>query len=185
MENKKTMPLVRMGKYIFNAIFYIVVTVIVFTSVMVIYKSLMYPDKIPDIFTYKPFIILDNNVEGNMDYGDLAITQMIDAKKIKTGDIIAYRDKDNFIIIKKIIDIKETERSFIIENAQGLAENATYVSDKDVEGILVKKLAGIGTLFMYLQDPMVLMVIIIIIIIIGTISYYIAEELDKKMEKDS
>lgn len=128
------MPIIRIGKYIFDAMFYFVAIVIVFTSVMVIYKSLMYPDKIPDIFTYKPFIILDNNIEGNMEYGDLAITQMIDAEKIKKGDIIAYRNKDNFIIIKKIIDIKETEtgRSFIIEKAQGLAENATYVSDKNV-----------------------------------------------------
>lgn len=37
---------------------------------------------------------------------------------------------------------------------------------------------------MYLQDPRVLLVIIIIILLIGTISYYIADKLDKKMEKE-
>lgn len=185
MESKKTIPIIRIGKYIFDAIFYIIAIMIIFTSVMVIYKSLMYPDKIPDIFTYKPFIILDNGMEETIEYGDLAITQITDAKKIKNGDIIAFKNKDNFVIIKKIIDIKETEngKSFMIERAQNETENNKYVSDKDIEGVLVKKLSGMGTVFTYMQDPMFLLVIIIIILIIGAISYYIADKLDKKMEK--
>lgn len=185
MESKKTAPIIKIAKYIFDAIFYIIAIIIVFTSVMVIFKSLMYPDKIPDIFTYKPFIILDNSMEENIEYGDLAITQITDAKNIKDGDIIAFINKDNFVIIKKIIDINETEngRTFTIENAQNGVEKAKYVESKDVEGVLVKKISGMGTIFMYLQDPMFLLVIIIIILVIGAISYYIADKLDKKMEK--
>ena len=185
MESKKTMPIIRIGEYIFDIIFYVIAVIIVFTSVMVIYKALMYPDKIPDIFSYKPFIILDNSIEEGIEYGDLAITQMTNTEKINSGDIIAFRDKDDFIIIKKIIDIKETDEgsSFIIENVQNEAANSKYINGKDIEGVLVNKIPGIGTVFMYLQEPIVLLIIIIIILIIGAISYYIADKLDKKMEK--
>ena len=180
MEKRK-----KLISYIGDIIVAILVIPIVFVSIIVIYKSLRYPTQIPDIFTYKPFIILDEEMESSLEYGDLAITQIVDTNTLKTGDVVAFRNNDNFVILHKIKETQETNdgKTFIMQAFENEFDETKYVNEKNVEGKLVNRIAGLGIVFMYLQDPKVLLLIIIIILIIGVISYYIAAKLDERDEK--
>ena len=179
VEMKKTK---KVSSYIFDIVILIIVLPIILISMMVIYKSIVYPTKIPDIFSYKPFIILDENMERSLQYGDLAITKMINTNKLKIGDVIAFRDNNNVVIIHEIVEIKETQdgKELKMKASKNEADEIQCIKDTDVEGILVSKIGGLGNIFMYLQDPKVLFLIIIIISIVGVISYYIAEKLDER-----
>ncbi len=182
MKKEEAENKTKISSYILDIIFGIIIIPIILISMIVIYKSIVYPDKVPDIFGYKPFIILDENMEKSIDYGDLAITKIVDTDTLKTGDIIAYRNGDNFVILHKIDEVQETTegRTFLMQIPKTEVGDTKYVKNEKVEGLLVNKVQGLGTVFMYLQDPRVLFLNIIIILIIGLIAYYVAEKLDER-----
>ena len=179
MEKKETK---KTSNYVVDIIISIIVLPIVFISVMVIYKSLVYPNEIPDIFTYKPFIILDGNMEISVEDGDLAITQIVDTNSLKKGDVIAFRTKENTVMLQRVLEIQKSQegKKIIVNMPQNKADTTEYLDDKKVEGVLVNKIKGLGNILMYLQDPMSLLLNIIIILIVGLISYYIAGKMDKR-----
>ena len=179
--------------------YYCLIFPLLIVSVIIVYQSLRYPEKIPDAFGYKLFIILDQYMDESLDFGDLVFTKNILPQNLNIEDIIAYRNNDNTVTIHKIIDKKEETQlnditgeektiiNFRLKSSENELRNGEYVSEDKIEGIIVKKIAKVGYILFLIQDFRVLALIIIIILIIGLIIYYIAQQLDlrdmKKMQE--
>lgn len=176
------------GEIIGDAIYLIIIIPLLIITLMVIYQSITKPDKIPDIFGYKLFMILDENMEETLEYGDLTFTRNISVDKLKIGDIVAFRNATNTVTIHRIKEISETEehsKIFIMEAKENEAEDTRNVKEEKIEGILTKRIPKIGLWIMVFQEPLVTIAVIMIIAIIGLIAYYIAGRLDKKdIEKE-
>ena len=91
-------------------------------------------------FKYKPVAIMSNSMKPVFSRGDMVIIRKIDKKDIQNltiGDIIEYR-LDNYIIVHRVIDIKEENKKKIFKT-QGDNNNAPdskYVNEEQVIGLV-------------------------------------------------
>ena len=182
----------RIKNIIGDVIYYAILLPLIIITLMVVYQSIAYPDKIPNIFGYKLFMILDDKMDETVEYGDLVFTKNIDCNILKKGNIIAFRNGVNTVTIHEIINIEEKieidqetneekmKKTFTMQTATNETLDTKYVEDEKVEGIVVKKIAKIGTIIMFIQKPIHLLIIIAIILVIGAFVYFIAAKLDKR-----
>lgn len=164
-----------------NTITTFILILFVVIAGMLFYQRVFTPEKIPDIFGYKLFIIMDNNMEESLKDGDLVVIKNINTNNLKKEDIVAFRNENNTITIHKIKEIKELKnhsKSFIMNIKAG--ELLEDITEEKIEGILIKKIQKIGALLLFVQKPIVTLIGIIIILVIGSIAYFIAAKLDEK-----
>lgn len=165
-----------------DIIFYIIFIPIIALIVIILWQVITEPEKIPNIFGYKMFIIIDGKMDESIDYGDLAFTHNINPDELKLNDVIAFRNEMNTVTIHKIIDINKVKESrrFTMRTAINETSDTKYVNGERVEGILVGKIPKLGAIILLIQKPLVIILIILIILIAGLIAYYIAQQLDKR-----
>ena len=172
---------------IFEAIIdYIVLVPLTIIAIILICQSIVNPDKVPNVFGYKIFMIMDENMDESLQYGDLVFTKNIVAEEVKIGDLVAFRNEQNKITIHKVIEIGESlsidEDSkmeiFTMETLENEDDVGKNVSGDRIEGKVIRAISKIGLIIMIIQEPLVTFIIIIFILIIGLIIYYIAQELD-------
>ena len=103
-------------------------------------------DKVPDVFGYKPFIVLSGSMETKIHVGDLIITKLVDPKTLKEKDVIAFRDEENTVTTHRIIEIveKDGEKYFITKGDNNDSQDQNMVSYDDVEGIYITRIPGFG-----------------------------------------
>lgn len=94
---------------------YILITVsiiiLIFSSIIII-KKCLYPDRVPDVFGIKPFIVLTGSMSPLIDSGDLVIVNNVEIEELKEGDIIAFRctTEENAVILHRILKITKERR---------------------------------------------------------------------------
>lgn len=175
-----------------NIIYYIILIPLVIVTLMIVYQQIVFPDKIPDIFGWKIFIIMDEYMDDSVRYADLVFTKNIEPENLKVNDVIAFRNATNTVTIHKILEIDEEEkidettqeerlvRSFKMKTLKNETSDTKVVNDSKVEGILKHKIPKVGLIILLMQEPLVLVVILCVILIIGLIALYIAQRLDEK-----
>lgn len=169
-----------------DIIYLVIIIPLLIITLMLIYQTITRPDKVPDIFGYKLFMILDEKMEETLEYGDLVFTHNISIDELKIGDIVAFRNAANTITIHRIEEINETKehsKIFTMKAQENETEDTRNVKEEKIEGILIKRIPKIGLWIMVFQEPLVTLLVIIIISIIGLIAYYIAGKLDEKDRK--
>ena len=194
-KSKKKNVLVIIGNILGNIIYYLVLIPLVIITISVIYQHTKEPDRIPDVLGWKIFMVMDERMYEGIDYGDLIFTKNVDTNTLKVGDVIAFRNEGDTITIHKIVEVnnrsllnnithqEEQIKVFTMKTQANEVESNKYVKDSQVEGILKNSIPMVGLIMMYVQQPIVLFIIICIVLIIGLICLYIAQQLDKRDEK--
>ena len=165
-----------------DIIFYLIIIPLIVINVIIIFQVITQPDKIPDIFGYKMFMVLDGNMDTSIEFGDLVFTHNICTSNLKENDVVAFRNHTNKVTIHRILNkkIEEKDTTFTMITAQNEVGDTKYVKGEQVEGILIHRIPKIGLIILIIQEPPVIVLIVCIILIIGLIAYYIAQELDKR-----
>ena len=145
-----------------NVIYYIILIPLVLITVTLVCETFFQPDKIPDVFGYKMFMVMNDYDIDNIDYGDLVFTKNINSQELNNNDIVAVRGKENLVTFLNSEDI---------------------LIEQTIEGVFVGKIPNVGNILIQLQNPIVLVAIILIILSIGMPCYYIAQRLDEKESK--
>lgn len=86
-----------------DIVYYVVLLPLIIISLIIVYKSLRYPEKIPDIFGYKMFMVMDNNMNEAIEYGDLIFTKNVVVENVEQNDLVAVRTNENNVIIYNAI----------------------------------------------------------------------------------
>lgn len=148
------------------------------------YQLLVYPDKVPNIFGYKFFMMLNEQGDGYTEYGDLVFTKIIDIEEYEIGDIIAFRNNMNTVTVHKIQEIKtsiaDNTKVFTMQTVENETDDTKFVREMHIEGKMIKRFSNLGIAVMIAQDPLVLLLALIIVAIVGLIAYYIAQQLDER-----
>lgn len=151
------------------------------------YQLLVYPDKVPNIFGYKFFMMLNEQGDGCTEYGDLVLTKIIDIEEYEIGDIMAFRNNMNTVTVHKIEEINtsiaDNTKVFTMQTVENETDDTKFVREIHVEGKMVNKFSNLGIAVMVAQDPLVLLLALIIVAIVGLIAYYIAQQLDERDRK--
>lgn len=178
--------LVKIISYIF--VFILCILAIICLSVFI--QTRTNPDKIPSILGYKPFIVLSGSMETELSKGDLAIVRNVDVNDLKEKDIIAFREKDGYVVTHRIVSVFKNGDNvyFITKGDNNNTNDNGMVKSNRVEGKYVTKINGFGNVLLVLQKPITLIVILIIIVLIGIIwigfdKNKLNEEERKELEK--
>ena len=123
-------------------------------NLTIVIKSYINPDKVPDFFGIKPFVVTTTSMEPEINGGDLVITKTIDPAELKEGDIISFKDGDS-IVTHKIIKLteKDGEPVFVTKGVANNAEDENRVRYSQVESIYLFKISGLGHFSMFMQTP--------------------------------
>ena len=168
--------------YIIKVIFFMICIILLLIGMSIIYKANKYPDKVPDVFGIKPFIVLSGSMETEIYTGDLAFVKIIEPKELKPNDIIAFRNEENTVTTHRIIEIiKENGQTFYkTKGDANNTEDASLVSTDSVEGIYIGKIPKLGNMLMFLQEPIGLVIVLLVILVIGMIWLYATNKSDMK-----
>lgn len=178
MENKSKKS--RVGTII-KVIFFIIAIPILIMSAIVMIKARIHPDKVPDIFGYKPMIVLSGSMETSIYTGDLVFVKEVDTSTLKEQDVIAFRNEKDTVTTHRIVDIveKDGQKYFQTKGDNNNANDADLVSMDDVEGVYVFKIPKLGSVLMVIKEPKSLAVILLVILVLGLIWLNVTDKMDK------
>ncbi len=174
---------------IFNILkifFLTVAIIIVLVAGIIIYKANANPDKVPDIFGYKPMIVLSGSMETSIYTGDLVFVKIVDTDTFQVGDIVAFRNEKNTVTTHRIIEIvnENGQTYFRTKGDANNAEDANLVSMDDVEGIYIWRIAGFGNFLMFMKEPIGLILVLLVILVVGLLWLYLVNKKDEKKQKE-
>lgn len=146
---------------IIGVVICIILVLIFIMNVTIIIKSYMNPNKVIDFFGMKPFIVRTSSMEGTIDGGDLIVTKSVDPSELEVGDIISYKMEQS-IITHRIIERTEIdgEPAFVTKGDANNTADDEPVTFKQVESVYLFRLPKMGSLAIYMQTPVGMLVFI-------------------------
>ncbi len=181
MEKKKTKKHFKVGMLI-KSILLVIVLCIFMVAGIILFKANTNPDAVPDVFGYKPMIVLSGSMETSIYAGDLVFVKVVDTSTLKENDVIAFRNEANTVTTHRIIDIvyEEGQKYFKTKGDNNNAEDANLVAMDDVEGVYSWRIPGLGNFLMFMQQPIGLALVLLVILVIGLAVLYIVNKKDEK-----
>lgn len=141
----------------------IILIPILIVNLTMIVKSVMYPDKVPDFFGYKPFIVLSNSMYPAIETGDLVVVKEVsDANTLQVKDVIAFRNKEDKVITHRINAIDNNEGlAFVTKGDNNNVEDSSKVKAEALEGKYILRIPMLGSFAMFLQEPIGLLIFVV------------------------
>lgn len=170
-----------LGK-ICKIIFFTIAGIVLIVATIILFKAKTNPDKVPDIFGYKPMIVLTGSMETSIHTGDLIFVKMVDTTSLKENDVIAFRNEKDTVTTHRIVEIvyDDGKQYFRTKGDANNAEDADLVEMQDVEGKYIFRIAGLGSFLMFIQKPTGLAMILLVILVIGLLWLYLVNKKDEK-----
>lgn len=174
----------KISNWIFIAVLLILLPILV-TNLYIMFQANNDKDKVPNILGYKPFIVLSGSMETEIRVGDMIITKMIDPKTLKKDDVIAFRDHENTVTTHRIIEVleKDGEKYFVTKGDNNDSQDENLVEYKDVEGIYITRIPGIGNIFNELAKPTTIIILVLGVTVIFILLFQISNKKLKEQEQ--
>ncbi len=168
----------------------VIVACVVLIPILVVNLSIMFQAKtneeaVPSIFGYKPFMVLSGSMETEIRKGDLIITKIVDPTTLKKDDVIAFRDAAGTVTTHRIIDLVEENGStyFITKGDNNSSQDRNLVELKDVEGIYVGRIPGIGSIMKSLSEPTTIVISVLVITLVFGVGFAISNKKQREIER--
>lgn len=175
------------GKIV-KILFFIIATPILILSLIIMIKARIYPDKVPDVFGYKPMIVLSGSMETSIYTGDLVFVKIVDTNILKEDDIIAFRNETNTVTTHRIVELvnENGNKLFRTKGDNNNTEDAKLVLANEVEGVYVFKISGLGNVLMFLKEPKSLVILLLVTLVLGLTWIQIMDKIENKnkMQED-
>lgn len=177
MTEKRKQSIKKTG-LILKIIFFIITIPLLTISLIIMIKARMYPDKVPDVFGYKPMIVLSGSMETSIYTGDLVFVKMVDPSTLNENDIIAFRNETNTVTTHRIIEIinENGNRLFRTKGDNNSSSDISPVSSEVIEGVYVSKISGLGNVLMFLKEPKSLIILLLFTLVLGLIWIQVMEK---------
>lgn len=174
----------KISNWLFVLAILILVPIIVI-NLYIMFQANSQKDKVPNIFGYKPFIVLSGSMETEIHQGDLIITKITNPKKLKKDDVIAFRDSENTVTTHRIIDIieKDGTKYFVTKGDNNTSQDENLVEFKDVEGIYVTRIPSFGNIFNELSKPTTIVILVLGLTVIFVLLFQISNKKLKDKEQ--
>lgn len=165
----------KISNWIFALLLVILIPILII-NIFIMVQANSNNDKVPSVFGYKPFIVLSGSMETKIHVGDLVITKEINPKTLKKKDVIAFRDDQNTVTTHRIIDIVDVngKKYFVTKGDNNNSQDRNLVDYKDVEGLYVGRIPGIGTMLNELAKPTTIIIVFLGVTVIFALLFYIS-----------
>lgn len=160
----------------------IILVPILLINIWIMVQANTNKDEIPSVFGYKPFIVLSGSMETEIYKGDLIISKVVDPETLKVNDIIAFRDAEDTVTTHRIIEIvdRDGEKLFITKGDNNNSQDQNLVELKDVEGLYILRIPGIGTFMNSLAEPTTVIIAVLAI----TLAFIVGFSISSKKQRD-
>lgn len=157
---------------------------ILLVNLSIILQAKNNEDVVPSVFGYKPFIVLSGSMETEIFRGDLIIVKITDPQKLQIDDVIAFRDAEGTVTTHRIIDIveKDENKYFVTKGDNNSSQDQNLVELKDVEGIYVTKITGLGNVLNSLAKPTTIIILFLIVTLAFGIGFYTSTKKERDIE---
>ena len=138
---------------------------ILFVNTVLLVKAIANPNKTPDIFGFKTFVVASGSMEPEICTGDMILAD--NRRVANVGDIVTYMDNElNELITHRVVRIFEENgiTKYAVKGDNNSDIDRTFVDTNNLEGVYVFNLHGAGKFIIILQNPFVLVAIILILI---------------------
>ena len=149
-------------KIIINMIFIIWL----FINTVLIAKAIIFPNDVPSIFGYKPFIVASGSVQTDVRLGDFVVSK--DEENLETGDVVVVKTDKRKATTYSIKSIDGNNLK--LENDTG---DFVELSKDSIEGKMILDIRTLGEIFLLMKNPIIITIFIILGIIIGICIYKI------------
>lgn len=176
----------KISSVINNVIYYFVLISCAIIAISITGQRIFFPDKIPNIFGWKLFVVFDEKMVDEIKSGDLVFAKIVDTNELKVNNDIAFRNNLGYVTIHKILGIEEENKQdikikkFLLKTQENELIDTKYVLEENVEGKIIHRIPKLGKILYDLQKPVVLIFIYSFTLVIGGIWIYIAGKLDEK-----
>ena len=168
-----------------NVLYWVMLIALTTVTLWIVFQQIAEPEKIPHIFGYKMFIILDDYMTDDLQKGDLVITKNVPKDDYQRLDVMAFRSDVNIVTIHQIQQITEKDGTLLfgMKALPNETKDLKYVAESHIEGKMVKTIPWIGLILLYIQMPQVMGCVLLGILIIGGVALWIAKRLDERDRK--
>lgn len=151
-------------KKIISTFLYIIIIPIIVMNLTLIIKSFVKPDKIPDFFGYKNFVIVSESMEPTIMVGDAIFIKKVPENDIKINDIISFHDGES-INTHRIIGVSEENgiKMYKTKGDNNRGEDKEKISYSQIEGKYLFKINNFGNLIKILQSKVTLIILILLV----------------------
>lgn len=163
----------------------IILIPILIMNLTIMYQAKTNEDVVPSVFGYKPFIVLSGSMETEIHVGDLIFTKEVNPENLKLEDVIAFRDAEGTVTTHRIIDIVEKENVtyFVTKGDNNESQDKNLVEFKDVEGLYIGRIPGVGSLLNSLSQPTTIIIVILGVTVIFGIAFMITSKKERLEEE--
>ena len=154
MKNQVKRSLIKKLTSIAGVVVCMVLAPILIMNLTIVIKSYINPDKVPDFFGIKPFVVVTGSMEPVIDGGDLVFTKTVDPAKLKANDIISFKS-GNSVITHRIAELTKKNGApvFITQGDANNTKDEDLVAYPQIEGVYLFKISRLGNLAMFMQTP--------------------------------
>ena len=167
-----------------NIVFYGLLLIFISTSAIML--KLKSSGTQPSIFGNKFFIVLTGSMSPTIKVGDLIVVKDINPKDIKANDVITFGSKssDNITThrVKEVLN-DSGNISYITQGDANNVQDPIPVESEVLLGRVNKVVPKVGTIILWVQKNILLVLISIVALIIG--SYIITKILKNYSDKDN
>lgn len=163
---------------IVSIILYIIIIPIIIYNLTLMIKSFINPNKTPDFFGYKSFIIVSRSMEKTINKSDTIFIKEIEENKLNVNDIISFKENDNTITTHRIVKIEylNGKKYYITKGDNNYLNDKEKVIYEQIEGKYIFKIQGFGNIILILQNKITLITLFIILIL----NYIYSRQLAKR-----
>lgn len=135
-------------------------------NLIIIVKGSVAPDKPPSVLGITPMVVLSGSMSGDaedhIEIGDLIFVGRADPDKLKEGDVIAFME-GSVTVTHRIVRIETGEDGSVQWITKGDANNTEDqrpVTTDNLVGIYKFRIAGLGNVALFLQQPVGMLICI-------------------------
>ncbi len=169
---------------VISAILYIVLIPMIIFNFTLIIKSFINPNKTPDFFGYKSFVIVSGSMEPTIKKGDAIFIKEVPEEEIKTNDIISFTQGETNVT-HRIVEITQENgiKKYTTKGDNNNTEDKEKISYQNIEGKYQFKINQFGIVIGILKSKITLILLIAMIIFINYYKTRMENKKQKRREK--
>ncbi|MCF0124678.1 MAG: signal peptidase I, partial [Clostridia bacterium] len=171
-------------KFIITLIYLIIIPILM-VNIFLIFKTVIEPNKTPDFFGFKTFVIISKSMEDTIMTGDAIVVKEVNQENLKVNDIISFIDGDS-INTHRIIKITEKngENIYTTKGDNNKFEDKNKITFDKIEGKCILRIKKFGKIVSFIKNKLTLIFLLIVLILVSLYQARINKRrLNRKIKK--
>ena len=188
MRKKRTSVVHRICTLVGSLFCFILIPLLLINCTLII-KSITNKNEVPDIGGIFPMVILTDSMNPQLASGDLVICRKVNARNIKTGDVICFYDPEGngtATVTHRVREIITDEPGALAWKTKGDANNTEDekpIKRENLAGVYCLRLPGLGNTAMFMQSIQGMVICVVCPLLLMAVYDLICRRIEERKKK--